>query len=393
LLGFGSSGTRAIGRLSCASAGEIVFWSNRVAVRCPAESVGSARIAVFADSIPLRPEVAAARPLYAPAPRHKLEFNGFPVPTPSSSPAFSRQWDFSSVTALAGGGVAFVMQHVGTNELPVLARASSSGTFRFVPIPGPTAAAPNARVAVAPGTMVADKHDTLWFNDYRLPLLTSVTPGDDFRTYWLGEGPLSYEFRRGQAGGVRIAVGPDGEAWFARSHPEPQIGRVDASVIYPVPAEFGQPLSLAGGGKNLWFASPRAVGTLTPDGAFRGFGLPAELSGNEPLLIAPGPAQTAWIARGAHLALTDGTRILRRVDLPTATAGIAALAAGCDGSAYVAEMLRQFAWVDPRGNVEEFPLDGFIIGGLTRARDCSIWFGSGRYGAENRVGTLRIVPR
>jgi hypothetical protein len=392
LLALGSSGPRAIGTLPCGSVGEIVFWSKRIAVRCPSESDGTARIAVFNDPVPMERRVALTRPHFAPAPRHRLDLRLFPIPAPSSSSVFSRQWDFDSVTAVQGG-VAFVIRHVGTNELPLLARTSASGTVRFVPIPGPTAAAPNARAVVAPGTMVVDSHETLWFNDLRLPMLTSVTPSDEFRMYWLGDGPLSYEYRRGQGGGVRIATGPDGEVWFARSHPQPQIGRVDVSAVYSVPAEFGEPLTLVGGGKILWFASNSAVGTLTPDGKFQGFTLPADLAGNGPPLVAAVPSGTAWIARGAHLALTDGTRILRRVDLPTATAGVAALAAGCDGSAYVAEMVRQVAWVGPDGPIEEFPLDGFMISGLARAGDCSIWFGSGRYGLENRVGTLRVLPR
>ena len=145
--------------------------------------------------------------------------------------------------------------------------------------------------------------------------------------------------------GIRLAIGPDGEAWFARSKPTPQIGRATGGPRYDVPPEIGDVAVLRLGDDGaFWLIAQSGVARMTTAGAFTKLTLPAELAaqrGFGVMAFIPGARGTMWVAHGPVLVQTDGTSVLRRVTLPNATIGVRDVVTACDGSLYVAETVPQ----------------------------------------------------
>jgi hypothetical protein len=149
-------------------------------------------------------------------------------------------------------------------------------------------------------------------------------------------------FPRPRTLGTRLAIGPDGEAWYARSHPTRAIGRVDATRTFAVPDTIGDGQTLVGGRDGaLWFLTADAVGRVSLDGTFARVALPEAFTrlSYPPRRFVAGRTNTVWVADGRELAEVDAHRILRTWSLPNASSSIAALTVGCDGTVYVADTL------------------------------------------------------
>jgi hypothetical protein len=197
------------------------------------------------------------------------------------------------------------------------------------------------------------------------------------------------------SGGIRLAIGPDGEAWFARTRPTPQVGRVRGGPRYDIPPEIGTVDQLRRGGDGtLWFLNRTMFGRITASGTFTHAPLPAALAVHPVFTteLRAGPADTVWLTNGSAIVQTNGTSVLRTVSLPNATTYVYDLVTACDGSLYVAETVPQIAHVLPNGHIDEYPVEGFYeTRKLARGADCRIWlsgFGDGR----PELATFELAP-
>jgi streptogramin lyase len=258
---------------------------------------------------------------------------------------------------------------------------------------------------VCPDEIVTDAEGAVFFNDMHHRAVMSISPSGQMSVV-LGERSTPEPEATPSGGGIRtprymrpihIALGPDGNAWFARTIPQRQIGRVDGSRIFDVPEDYGDPQQIQGGSDGaLWFLTRTTLGRVTAAGDFSKIRLPEAIAKWQgypfPMFIAAGDG-TAWLAAGPNLYQMSARGVLRSASLPNTTIGVQAMAMGCDGSLYIAESVPQIARLAKDGGVEEYPLaDYYSIDGLVRAPDCSFWFTAGTNGFHQSVAKFDLVP-
>jgi PQQ-like domain len=399
----GSVRVRALGAVPCEHVDEVIPLSDGVAVRCPAERTGDReRLITFAD--PAAPAASALPHPRPTAPPHfTLSVRQWPVPPAATAPG-DRQWWPSSIAAGPGGALAIVLTPGGmVNRAGAIGRVAPNGVVRLVRLP---ASEPPA----SPHDAVVDAHGTISFNDQRASTVTSLRADGTLRALQIGATPAPSPTPRvvvmgGRAMrifpgprslGIRLALGPDGEAWYARTHPTRAIGRVDGTRTLAVPDAIGDIVALAGGHDGaLWFLTDDAAGRVTLDGTFSRVALPETFPRGSypPRRLVAGRTNTVWVANGKQVAEIDARRVLRTWSLPNASSAIAALTAGCDGTLYVADALgTQLARFAPDGSVEEHDTGLSSIDGLATASDCRLWFVGGSNAPDQQVGTFAFTP-
>jgi streptogramin lyase len=205
-------------------------------------------------------------------------------------------------------------------------------------------------------------------------------------------GERTARFRKGP---IRLALGPDGAAWFARSHPTKEIARADGTRTIAIPDRFGDALILAPAPDGFWFISQAQLVHVTLAGAFTATPLPEQLQNvrTYPGLRATAAGDAIWIANGPYVARMNQHGVLEHFDLPDATLGVQTMITGCDGSLYVAEDAPEVLRLPPSGKAfERYSIDYRQIDGFTRTPDCTIWFveGSNMPAGQQSVGTLLL---
>jgi streptogramin lyase len=394
---------RALGAVPCDRVAEVIALHGSVAVRCAADPTDTAeRLIDFADPL-AAVAVAAAQPHAPPAPRFSLAVTKSPVPPAGPSP-IDRQWWPSSIAPAPDGSLAVVLTPGGDlNRGGAIGRVTASGRVDLIRLPA-------TEPPPLPQDVVVDAHGTMWFNDDRAATVTSLRPNGALRSLQIGPKPgpsptprvvvmggrTMRIFPRPRTLGIRLAIGPDGEAWYARSHPTRAIGRVDGKRTFAVPDSIGDVQTLVGGHDGaLWFLTADAVGRISLDGAFARVALPEAFTrmSYPPRRLIAGRTNTVWVADGRELAEVDAHRILRTWLLPNASSAIAALTVGCDGTVYVADTLgTQLARFAPDGSVEEHDTGLYSIDGLATASDCRMWYVGGSNAPNQGVGTFTFTP-
>ena len=241
------------------------------------------------------------------------------------------------------------------------------------------------------------------------------------------------------AGLVNIALGPDGNLWFAESNAS-KIGRITPSgavTEYELPTPNARPFDIAAGTDgNLWFTEMvgNKIGKITPAGVITEFELPSAGAGPHGIVVAldgsvwfteinatrigrltpatgaideyelPTPASTYRIAADADGNLwftengrnklgkiTPATGAIVEYELPTPFAGPAGITAGSDGNIWFTEVnANKIGRITPAtGAIEEYelPTAGAIPLEIAAGPDGNLWFTEN---AANRIG--RITP-
>ncbi|MDB5069961.1 MAG: afsK 10 [Candidatus Eremiobacteraeota bacterium] len=407
---------RALGGVPCGGdVTDIVSSGTDVAVVCsPRTSTGPDRIVAFSDPVaPVHVRVSRPRPQPAPPARFVSRVQIFSIPPRPSR--FSHQWWLHQIAPLPDGGAVFTLDP-GTADAPfAIGRANAHGRVDVTPL------GTNENLIV-PDDVVADRHGTVWFNDAGAPRVGSLARSGRIAWHLPGEArelpaatptavptpsPAAANDRLPMSGpnggppmarprgiGIRLAIGPDGEAWFARTHPARIIGRVDGSASFATPDDVGDILRLRGDRHGFWYAARSGYGHVTTDGRFSRPPLPPlPPEAYDRPVLAPGADGTAWFATGTSIVHANAHAVLMRTKLPNITVGATAAAVGCDGALYVAESVPQIARIAPNGQIDEFPIDVFGIDGITVGSDCRLWFGAGSNAPEQQIGTLELRPR
>ncbi|HEY0798745.1 MAG TPA: PQQ-binding-like beta-propeller repeat protein [Candidatus Baltobacteraceae bacterium] len=381
LYAFNSAGApRVVGPVRCSHVDAIIPWTGNVAVLC----------ADHARSLELRfTEVTRQPPPLEIAPIHIPYLRGYAYTIPSRE-NFAGQWEVRAVAPRLDNGVTFALIPGPIGMASAIGSVSTNGHFsivrigRDITIPPPSG---GAEVPAAPLTVVRDRHGTTWFNDVWHPAtITALDSSGHLRMAMQGEGPA----RRRMP--IRLTIGPDGEAWYARSHPRNIIGRADGSRTFSIPAAYGDALELFNGSDGaLWFITQTTLGRMTMAGAFNGVPIaPSALSEYSPALATAGSNGTVWLAQGRDIIHMTLRGPIGDYELPDATLSASALASGCDGALYVAENAPEVLRLPPAGRVfERYAIDYPQLDGLARTPDCALWFIDG---SAQRVGTF-LLPR
>jgi hypothetical protein len=397
-----NAGVRSVGSVkNCASAYSIIAWSSHASVLCGSAGQNATEL-LFNDNA----ERVAALPITPQTPPpYRLQIREFQVPG-SSADGRTGQWSVGPMAPLSNGGVAITLVNEMKNSVMYV---SPSGNLKRVPIapeippptpnPNPTPYRTGPPVfsnwpprGPSPNQVVAGKRDTLWFNDVWHPDITSLSPGGTLATKTLGAGS-STPFR---ATIIRLASTLNGEVWYARSLPTPQIGRADGSLKFDIPAQYGNPAVFLGGSDNaLWFFSATSLVRVTTRGQFTSITLPSKLTDwrTGPPVATSGSGGTIWAAEREAIYHLGKTGVLAAYTLPDATLSVGAMAAGCDGSLYVTPGYEGVLFhLRPNGVFERYQLP-FYVSNITRAPDCTIWFVQGTNYPTTSVGTFKLVPR
>jgi outer membrane protein assembly factor BamB len=392
-----ASTVRSLGAVPCA--GEVTTIDSagaNVVVVCE-RGDGSARILTFDD--PVRPAPTAAplaRPQLPPPPRYTARVRLFPIPPAGTYPG---QWWLHAIVPLPDGGVAFTLRPGSSDETGAIGRANATGAVT-VRTTG------DANEPVTPDDLVADRHGTIWFNDARSATVQRLQPDGTVTSRLIGDPTPSPNPsitsppgmrrlpRRRPGTGIRLAIGPDGEAWYARSHPSRQIGRADGTTSFAIPDEVGDVLQLRGDRNGFWYAARSGVGHVTTGGKFTPLPLkPLNERETYPgVVVAPGTDGTVWLTDGSVVVHASARRELLRTALPNVTVGSKAAAVGCDGALYVAETVSQIARIAPDGRIDELPVDVYGLDGITLGRDCRLWFAAGSNAHRQQIGTFELRP-
>jgi outer membrane protein assembly factor BamB len=391
----------ALGHVTCPDPNNVFAWLRHVAVQCGSTDKGAPqRILVYADDVvALATPEPLATPAIAAPPHFTAKLIVHPLDAPTTYPP---QWDVAAIAAAPDGSVVVALQHTGAG--PVTAtfrRIAPDGTATDIPLP--TDAAP-----YGPPSLIADATGRLWYTDRANPgLVRSYDAHDGARTYAIAPNdnsvpivpdgtPYQQRPRRfPRSIPVRIALGPDGAIWFARSHPKPELGHVTGGSTYAIPTKDGSAFELIATKNALWYLTPTAVGRMTPDGTFSSHPLP------EPFLqriyaypqtfIVPGPNDTIWLIGHATLAQLDATHIIRTLTLANATVSITTATTACDGTLYAGETTQQLARIDNHG-LTEFPVETAWIEPKLHDTRCHLWY-TNPYTLRNQgLGELQITP-
>ncbi len=400
LYAFDSHGehARRLGAVACASLDDLVLWDAHVAVICAAGSGGARRELLF-DDVPLHAVAVAPHPEPTAARAFALRVVQYPVPPAGATP-MDRQWWPSAIAPGPGGTLAIALTPGGGIGRPSgIGRVDARGHVVVSMLTGDPAPWPR--------DIAVDAHGTVWFNDEHAANVLSIDRGGATHSVLIGVPPTAEPAvtatgarRRARigrfVGAIRLAIGPDGEAWFARSHPTRTIGRVDGTVHVDVPDDVGDVLALRGARDGLWFATASALGFVTRSGTLSRVALPdGFLEGGYPALrLAVAPDGTVWVGGMQAVAHADRHRVLRTVRVPNASARLSALTVGCDGTLYAADMLgTQLARITPDGALDEYATGLFSIDGLATATDCRVWFVGGSNAPTQQVGTFMFTAR
>ena len=393
---------RAIGSVSCATVVDVIALLASVAVRCGSEHAGSLETLMSFRTSTAPLVDAYVHPLPAAVPRFALAITSKPLP-PAGTEPFDRQWWPSSIAPGPEGSLALVLIATSMNRPSGIGRVSADGDVRLVRLS-------EVERGAHPQDAVVDAHGTIWFNDDRLPTITSLARDGSIRNVPMAaasDSPtpessnvssraIQRRFSKRGRLGVRLAIGPDGEAWFARSHPANIIGRVDGTRTFAVPTRFGDVLALVGGHDGaVWFLSADSIGRVGFDGTFTRVPLPEDFAdhGYPKRRLIAGLTKTVWVAAGGKLAEVDARNVLRTWSLPNASSGIAGLTIGCDGTVYAADTLAaQVARFAPDGTVEEHETGLSSLDGLATSSDCRLWFVGGANAPTQKVGIFSFEP-
>ena len=387
-----------LGAVACGSLDDLVLWDAHVAVVCAAGSGGARRELLF-DDVPVHTLAVAPHPEPTAVPAFALRVVEYSVPPAGPTP-IDRQWWPSAIAPGPGGTLAIALTPGGgIDRHSAIGRVDAQGHVAVSMVTGDP--------APRPGDVAVDAHGTMWFNDARAANVLSIDRGGATHSVLIGvpppaepPGAAPRDPRKARLGRfflpIRLAIGPDGEAWFARSHPTRTIGRVDGTVHVDVPDDIGDVLALRGARDGLWFATANALGFVTPSGTLTRVALPegflARVYPAPRLAVAPDG--TVWVGSMQAVAHADRHGVLRTVRLPNASARLSALTVGCDGTLYAADMLgTQLARIMPDGTLEEYATGLYSIDGLATATDCRIWFVGGSNAPTQQVGTFAFTAR
>lgn len=391
-------GPKAIGAVRCADSAAIYPWPGDVAVVCDNREM------LFSDVTQPAAKVAVA-PERAPSAR--LVLHAFPIPTPEGG--FIKQWWVGPLAPYRDNGVVMALDRGSMNLAGSIGFVSKTGHIGIVAtghdivmappttqplkmpaFPPPIANSP--RWPPKPTAVVYDSAGSVWFNDVWFPEIGKIDANGHITSSIVGAMP-----HRGRTGAVRLALGPDGRAWFARPRPINELVRADGSRTLPIP-EYANVLAFTSdAGNGFWLVNGREVGHLALAGTFTAAALPPELRTihNDPPVVARG-SHSLWIARGSYIAQMNERGLISHYALPDATLGVQAMITACDGSLYVAETAPEVLRLPPGGSTfERYSIDYRQLDGFTRTPDCTIWFveGSNMPKNEQRVGTLSLEKR
>ena len=404
LYAFDARGEHAqrLSAVSCDALDDLVLWDARVAVVCAAGSDGTRRELLF-DDVPVGAVAVLPHPEPTAAPAFALRVVEYPVPPAGPTP-IDRQWWPSAIAPGPAGTLAIALTSGGGIDRPGgIGRVDAQGRVAVSMLTGDPAPWPR--------DVAVDAHGTVWFNDDRTANVLSIDRGGATHAVLIGvptPAPTAAPAtapgdvpRRPRAarigrflGAIRLAIGPDGEAWYARSHPTRRIGRVDGTVHVDVPDDVGDVVALRGARDGLWFATANALGFVSRAGALTRVALPEGfLARAYPApRLAVAPDGTVWVGGAQAVAHADRHGVLRIVRLPNASARLTALTVGCDGTLYAADMLgTQLVRIAPDGALEEYATGLFSIDGLATATDCRIWFVGGSNAPAQQVGTFAFT--
>ncbi|HZT12654.1 MAG TPA: hypothetical protein VFA29_07615, partial [Candidatus Baltobacteraceae bacterium] len=189
---------------------------------------------------------------------------------------------------------------------------------------------------------------------------------------------------------IQLAIGSDGEAWYARARPIAQIGRVDGSRVVGLPSGLGEPEAFAAASDgSMWEVTSHGAMRIGAHSGVRRIAVPAvphNIGLPYPLLVA-GTDGTMLYSNGRGVYWLRNSGIVNRYLLPDATTWITAMAFGCDGALYIAENDRQLTNVPLPGAPQRYPIDAQYFG-LAPARNCGMWFLS-----DERIGVFSLVSR
>ncbi len=375
----------AVGSVDCGSVEAVLPWPGHVAVMC------AHRELLFADSSQAAAPVAVAPQRVR---QGRLVLHAFTLPP---APGFMHQWWVGPVSPLSNGGVVMSLDHGAMNFAGAIAYVSKDGQIRTVPdgqdlptpVPGsrryPTQ--PRSQWPPKPSAIVQDSSGNVWFNNALWPNLYKLDASDRLTSAVVGETPAN-ALRRGA---IRLTRGPDGQAWFARSHPTREIARADGSRAFAIPSQYGDALILLPASDGFWFLTQKQLVHMTLTGMFTAAPLPAELQNVRtwPGLRVTPAADDLWIANGPYVARMNERGVLAHYELPDATLGVNAMIAGCDGSLYIAENAPEVLRLRPGSkSFERYDIEYRQLDGFTRTPDCTIWFVEGSNMPTQHVGTL-----
>jgi streptogramin lyase len=383
---------RELGRAPCAGAAALQISDDIVTAICSTET--SIRALGFRDPIAAPPTPApVAMPKPPPPPSFRPRVTIYSVPPRPES--FGTQWWLGPMAALPDGGVAFLLDPGNIGQSHAIGRATRTGVLTRTLLPGGDS-------LVMPEDIAVDSHGTTWFNDRTTATLSTLDARGTIATRLIGEASPSPQPRPSGApprmprlsNGIRLAIGPDGEAWFARSQPTRVIGRADGSVAFPIPAEIDDIIRMRGDRDGFWFVTRAGIGHVSAGGRFSAVFSPLRDVNrySDDTLLSPAADGSVWVARKYGLGLVrayqDG--VLRPTPLPDATMYVRAMTVGCDGALYVAESIPRIARIAPNGHVDEFPVDVYGVDGITRGSDCRLWFAAGSNSMHQQIGTLEL---
>ena len=192
-----------------------------------------------------------------------------------------------------------------------------------------------------------------------------------------------------------IAVGPDGNLWFA------SVGNnisksTTAGVIteYTIPTAGADPHGVsAGPDGNVWFTESGAnkIGRITPAGTFTEFTIPT--AGTQPLGISAGPDGNLWFVgyEGNQVGKVTPAGVFTEYPLPTELSRPYSIVAGPDGNMWFTEVLnKKIGRITPAGVITEFAMPDshapFII---TAGPDGNLW--ATTHHAVARITTAGVI--
>ena len=210
-----------------------------------------------------------------------------------------------------------------------------------------------------------------------------------------------YATPTGASGPSSLALGPDGNLWFAESFAN-KIGRITPSGViteFPIPTANSFPAGIAAGvDGNLWFteADGNKIGRITPAGAVTEFAL--HTVGALPGPIVLGGDGALWFAEAQYnnLAWISPFGDLAEYHLNATSSqagGILAVAAGSDLSIWFAENnANRVGRVNQSGQFTEFNLPTADVqpAGIALGPDGNFWFTESQSNGNARIG--RITP-
>lgn len=395
------AGVRGVGAVSCASVYSIITWSGHAAVLCDSDNQSAATELLFNDRAE---HIAALHITPQTPPPYRLQIREFQIPG-SNPNGRTGQWDVGPMTSLPSGEIAITLADQMNNSVMYV---SPSGHLKRVPIapeipvptanPNPTPYTPGAQRfdwpprQPSPTQLVADKRGTLWFNDVWRPNITSLSPSGELTTRTIGSGSGA----RLSSVAIKLAATRDGEVWYARSLPKPQIGRVDGSRMFDIPAQYGIPtVFLAGNDNTLWFFSRTALVHVNSSGHFVSVPVPSQLTDQRTgaSIVTSGSNGTIWAAQRERIYHLGPAGVLGTYSLPDATLGVGGMALGCDGSLYVTpQYVGVLFRLRPNGVFERYQLP-FFVTNIMRSPNCTLWFVQGTNYPTASVGTFKLVPR